>query len=254
MAALRSYLFSIPLIVLLTTFFGIISVIVSFFDAAGTKQAWLAHLWAKTLLKACGVRVHVEGLEHINPAASYIFAVNHASYMDTPVILANITAQFRFLAKSELFKIPLLGTHLASAGHISVPLEDPRAAIKSMQRAGDIIREKKISLLIFPEGGRSETGVLEPFKEGAAYIAIKAGVPIVPMVLVGMHECMPMHSLVVRSMDIKLRILPPIPTESLILRDRGVLTEQLRATILRELTGEVSNGKEADTLQESKLI
>jgi len=97
--------------------------------------------------------------------------------MDTPVALANIPVQFRFLAKRGLFQIPFLGTHLSRAGHIPVPREDPRAAVKVMQQAAEVIQAKKISLLIFPEGGRSHDGQMRPFKEGGLYIAIRAGVP-----------------------------------------------------------------------------
>ena len=114
--------------------------------------------------------------------------------MDTPVVLANIPVQFRFLAKSGLFQIPLLGTHLARAGHIPVPRDDARAAVKTMTTAAQVIRERGISLLIFPEGGRSHTGELASFKEGAAYIAIRAGVPLVPIVLKGTREVLPFGS------------------------------------------------------------
>jgi 1-acyl-sn-glycerol-3-phosphate acyltransferase len=154
--------------------------------------------------------------------------------MDTPVALAHIPAQFRFLAKRGLFQIPLLGTHLSRAGHIPVPRGDPRAAVKTLQAAAEAIQRKKISMLIFPEGGRSE-GVLRPFKEGGAYIAIRAGVPVVPLVMMGTREILPYGAGVVLSGDVTLRVLPPIDTSRLTLKDRGPLTDQLRALILNEL-------------------
>jgi 1-acyl-sn-glycerol-3-phosphate acyltransferase len=153
--------------------------------------------------------------------------------MDTPVVLANIPAQFRFLAKRGLFQIPLLGTHLSRAGHISVPRGDPRGSVKVMQQAAEAIQKKKISLLIFPEGGRSRDGHLRPFKEGGAYIAIKAGVPVVPVVLIGTREVLPMGSAVVYPGEVVLRLLPPIETDHLSLKDRGKLTEELRNLILQ---------------------
>jgi 1-acyl-sn-glycerol-3-phosphate acyltransferase len=183
------------------------------------------------LLAVSGIRVRVEGLEQIDPAGSYVFVANHASYMDTPVALANIPVQFRFLAKRGLFQIPFLGTHLSRAGHIPVPREDPRGAVKTMQVAADKIRQKKISLLIFPEGGRSHDGVLRPFKEGGAYIAIRAGVPVVPLVMIGTRELLPYGGGIPLSGTVTLRILKPIETARLSLKDRGALTGQLRELI-----------------------
>jgi 1-acyl-sn-glycerol-3-phosphate acyltransferase len=232
---LRGVLVADTGIIVSTIFFGLLSLFISFFDPAGRKQAWLAHVWAKSLLLASGIRVHVEGLEHIDPSASYVYVANHTSYMDTPVVLANLSSQFRFLAKSGLFKIPLLGTHLGRAGHIPVPLGDPRAAVKTMQLAAEVIQQKKISLLIFPEGGRTEDGILQPFKDGAAYIAIRAGVPLVPMVIIGARDALPYGAGVVLSGNVTLRILKPIETTSFTAKDRGAVTDHLRELVLSEL-------------------
>jgi 1-acyl-sn-glycerol-3-phosphate acyltransferase len=233
---LRGVLFADPAIVLATIFFGSISLLVSFFDQTGAVQIRVARAWARTLLRVSGVRVHVDGLERIDPAGSYVFISNHLSYMDTPVALSNIPVQFRFLAKRGLFQIPFLGTHLSRAGHIPVPREDPRASVKTMQVAAEKIREKKISLLIFPEGGRSHDGVMRPFKEGGAYIAIRAGVPVVPLVMIGTREVLPYGSGAIRPGRVRLRILEPISTVEMTLKDRGALTARLRELISRELT------------------
>lgn len=235
MKRLRGLLFADPSIVLATIVFGTVSLIVSFFDSTGAVQIRVARAWARTLLAVSGVRVRIEGLHHIDPAGSYVFVSNHLSYMDTPVALANIPVQFRFLAKRGLFQIPFLGQHLSRAGHIPVPREDPRAAVKTMQLAADTIKQKNISLLIFPEGGRSQDGVLRPFKEGGVYIAIRAGVPIVPMVLLGTRDILPYGAGIVQSGDVTLRILEPIETAQLTLKDRGALTEHLRNLILHQL-------------------
>ncbi len=236
MRRLRGVLLADPAIVIATISFGILSLIVSFFDPTGDLQTRLARVWAKTLLKVSGVHVSVEGLEQIDPAGSYVFVSNHLSYMDTPVALSYIPVNFRFLAKHGLFQIPLLGTHLSRAGHIPVPREDPRGAVKTMQLAAEILRAKKISLLIFPEGGRSHDGVLRPFKEGGAYIAIRAGVPVVPVVMMGTREILPFGAGVVKAGSVVLRILPPINTTSMTLKDRGELTGRLRTMIEDELS------------------
>ncbi len=229
---LRGILLADPIVVVSTIFFGSISLIVSFFDRTGVVQIRVARAWARTLLAAGGVKVTVEGLEQIDPDGSYVFIANHVSYYDTPVALAHIPVQFRFLAKRGLFQIPFLGTHLSRAGHIPVPREDPRAAVKTMQRAAETIQKKKISLLIFPEGGRTHDGVLQPFKEGGAYIAIRAGVPVVPLVFMGTREVLPYGSGIIRPGRVTLRILEPIETKELTLKDRGRLTDALRALIL----------------------
>mgnify|MGYP000970554742 CR=1 FL=1 len=122
------------MVVLSTIWWGSLSLILSFSDDTGRKQIGMARRWARSLLTIGGVKVTVEGLEKIRPDGSYVIASNHLSYMDTPVVLANIPVQFRFLAKRGLFQIPFLGTHLARAGHIPVPRDDPRAAVKTMMR------------------------------------------------------------------------------------------------------------------------
>jgi 1-acyl-sn-glycerol-3-phosphate acyltransferase len=228
---LRAYFVTAPLIVLATIGFGLVSFVISLFESSGRKQVAVARTWARCLLWVSGVKTKVEGLEKIAPNGSYVFASNHLSYMDTPVVLANIPVQFRFLAKRGLFQIPLLGTHLARAGHIPVPREDARAAVKTMTTAAQVIRERGISLLIFPEAGRSPTGELASFKEGAAYIAIRAGVPLVPIALKGTREILPYGSGHVRSGAVSMRIGDPIPTDQVQLRDRGRITAELRDRI-----------------------
>ncbi len=246
MQRLRGLLFADPAIVLATIFFGTLSILVSFFDRTGSVQIRFARMWARTLLAVSGVNVVVEGLEKIDPDASYVFVANHMSYMDTPVALAHIPVQFRFLAKRGLFQIPFLGQHLSQAGHIPVPREDPRAAVKTMQLAAETIQKKKISLLIFPEGGRSHDGHLRPFKEGGAYIAIRAGVPCVPLVMIGTRQVLPYGGGVVRSGSVTLRVLDPIATDRMSLKQRGALTEQVRHLIEQELGGPILAETHAD--------
>lgn len=227
------------MVVLSTIFWGSLSLIQSFFDSTGRAQMKTARRWARSLLAIGGVRVTIEGIEKIRADGSYVIASNHSSYMDTPVVLANIPVQFRFLAKRGLFRIPFLGTHLARAGHIPVPREDPRASIRTMALAAETIRTRGISMLVFPEGGRSRNGELRPFKEGAVYIGIKAGVPIVPIALAGTRQVLPFGSGNIRPGRVTLRIGDPIDTRGLNLRDRASVNQRIREQIVAMLAGGV---------------
>jgi 1-acyl-sn-glycerol-3-phosphate acyltransferase len=229
--SLRALLITDPLIVLATVVMGTVSLVTSLFDSSGRAQHGVARRWARMLLRVAGVRVRVEGLEGIKPDASYVFAANHLSYMDTPLVVAHIPSQFRFLAKKSLFVVPFIGYHLKRAGHIPVPRGNARASLKTMTEAARIVRERGVSVLVFPEGGRSP-GPMEEFKEGAAYIAIKAGVPIVPVGIAGTREVLPMDSLLVRGGDVRLRIGEPIATGGLNIHDRARLTAEVRERVV----------------------
>lgn len=232
MSALRAWLITDPLIALATIFLACVSMLVSLFDNVGRRQAAIARAWSRVLLAVSGVKVRVEGGEKISPQGSYVFASNHASYMDTPVVLANIPVQFRFMAKKGLFSIPFLGWHLGRAGHIPVFRDNPRAAVKTLGLAAEAIQKHGISLIVFPEGGRTRTGDLRDFKDGAAYIAIRAGVPIVPMALKGSRAVLPFGSGTPRSGVIEMRVGDPIPTAGLKLHDRVRLTQEVRDRIV----------------------
>ncbi len=231
MPLLRALFFTDPLIILATLFFGCLNLAVSFFDAGGARQISLARIWARILLRVSGVRVTVEGLEKLPADSVCVLAVNHLSYMDTPVVLAHLPLPFRFLAKHGLFQIPLLGSHLARAGHIPVYRGNPRRALKTLSHAAETIQQRRISLLVFPEGGRSHSGVLRPFTDGAAYIAIKARAPLVPVALIGTREILPMGSMQPRPGRVVIKIADPIPTESVTLHDRARLTELARSRV-----------------------
>jgi 1-acyl-sn-glycerol-3-phosphate acyltransferase len=210
---------------------ALVSNFVSLFDRKPPRQLKVARAWARSLLWIAGIKVEVEGLERVRPGGSYVFVANHLSYIDTPVVLAHLPEQFLFLAKSGLFKVPFLGWHLQRAGHVPVPREDPRAALRTLAHAAGLIRDGR-STLIFPEGGRSETGELQDFKDGAAFIAIRAQVPIVPLALVGTRDILPMHTTIVRPGRVRIRVGAPIPTQGLDTKQRLELTRMARQTIV----------------------
>ena len=213
--------------IFLTAAFGILSLACSLCGAKEDQLHRIARVWARCVLQVSFVRVDIEGLEKLDPARNYVLVANHASYMDTPVIVASIPLQFRFFAKLGLFQIPLLGTHLGRAGHFPVDRGNARASLRSMADAAKAIAARNLSVLLFPEGGRSEVG-LRDFKEGAAYIAIKSGVPMTPIALAGTRKVLPMHSLAVRPGVVRLRIGDAIETSGMSLSDRNRLSEMAR--------------------------
>jgi 1-acyl-sn-glycerol-3-phosphate acyltransferase len=235
MSFVRSLLISTPLIALATSLTGLLSLLGSLFGVSSDALHKLARVWGRLLLRAAFVRVRGEGVEKLDPKATYVFVSNHGSYMDIPALLAALPHQFRFFAKKGLFKIPLLGSHLKRAGHLPVDRTNARNSLKSMTEGARIVRERGTSVVLFPEGGRSLEG-LRVFKEGAAYIAIKAGVPVVPMAIVGMREVLPMGSIHLRSGKVTVRVGQPIATEGLTIKDRDELSERLRRDVA-ELMG-----------------
>lgn len=236
MSFVRSLIFSTPLIALSTIVLGTMTLIASLFDPNGDMQHRLAQLWAKTLLAVSFVRVRGDGVQKLDPKGSYVFVANHGSYMDIPAALAVLPQQFRFFAKKGLYRIPFLGSHLHRAGHLPVDRSNPRNSLKSMTEGARVVAARGICMLLFPEGGRSAEG-LRSFKEGAAYIAIKAGVPIVPVAIVGMRELLPMGSIHLRSGKVTVRVGDPISTKGMTLGDREALTLRLHQAVSEMLAG-----------------
>ncbi len=235
LSAIRAILILDPLILLATALMGTVSAVVSFFDSSGRTQHRVARAWARMLLRIAGARVRIEGLERLVPGSSCVIVANHLSFMDIPAILAHMPVEIRFLAKRSLFKVPFIGYHLRRAGHLPVEREDVRASLKTMAEAAQMIRSRGISVLIFPEGGRSPHAMRE-FREGAAYIAIKAGAPVVPVGLDGTRQILPMGSIHMRPGEVVLRIGQPIQTAGLKIHDRRALTEELQRRVA-ELAG-----------------
>jgi len=227
---LRAVLFSAPAVIILTIGMAVISHICSLWDHAGKTQHRLARLWARMLLAVSFVRATVHGAERLDPDTSYVVVANHSSYMDIPALYSALPLELRFFAKKGLFSIPLLGWHLRRAGHLPVVRDDARASLKSMSEGAKLMRERGISVLLFPEGGRTKEG-MRPFKEGAAYIAIKAGVPVIPVGLVNMRSVLPMNSWLLRPASVEIQVGEPIDTSAMTLHDRGRLNEILQERV-----------------------
>src|ERR1700685_211701 len=190
---LRSYFFFVPMVYLYTATFGIVALLWSLFERDGRVQHRIARAWATLILKTIGVHMRVEGLEHVAHQEAAVYAVNHLSAVDIPVLYASLPGQFRIMAKKQLFRYPFLGWYLARSGQIPIVLGDAYVSLRSLKRAVEVLREG-MPVAVLPEGGRSETGELQEFLGGAFYAAIRAQVPIIPMVIVGSYEILPMNS------------------------------------------------------------
>jgi 1-acyl-sn-glycerol-3-phosphate acyltransferase len=193
LSRLRSYFFFAPLVWLYTIVLGCCSLLCSLFDRSGRIQHGFAQLWSRVILGTIGAPLRVEGLEKIDTSKAHVYVVNHLSALDTPVLYGNLPFQFRILAKKELFHYPFMGWHLRRSGQIPVDLENPRASFRSLSMAVATLKQN-MSLVIFPEGGRSPDGQLQPFMGGAFYAAIKAQVDVVPMAVVGTYEMLKMNT------------------------------------------------------------
>jgi 1-acyl-sn-glycerol-3-phosphate acyltransferase len=226
----RSLLFTNLLIYFYTVVCGTASLLGSIFDARGRWQHACARTWSRLILKTSGIRVRVEGLENIRAEEPAIYCANHQSAMDIPVLFVNLPVQFRFAAKQSLFNLPFMGWHMRRSGFIAVDREKPREALKSMKAAAQEIREGK-SVLLFPEGHRSRGGQLLPFKAGSFYIAILAGVPIVPVTINGTPNVLKPDTYHVRAGQTEMIIHPAVPTQGLNRKDADALAERVKAVI-----------------------
>ncbi|HEY2363031.1 MAG TPA: lysophospholipid acyltransferase family protein [Candidatus Angelobacter sp.] len=224
---LRSYFVWTPLVWLYTAILGCVSLVVSLFDSTGERQQNVARLWSRMILGTVGAKVQVEGLDRIDTSKPQVYVVNHLSAFDIPVLYSYLPFQFRILAKKELFRYPFMGWHLRRSGQIPVVLENPKASVRSLNLAVASIR-KGNSLVIFPEGGRSPSGQLQPFMGGAFYAAVKAQVDVVPIVLIGTYEMLKMNSFHIKAGSVQMVVGSPISTVGMSTRDIAKITEQAR--------------------------
>ncbi|MGA8669166.1 MAG: lysophospholipid acyltransferase family protein, partial [Terracidiphilus sp.] len=207
----RTNLLQVPLFFLWTCACGTLSLLVSFLEKRGRIQHRIARLWARGGIVLSGSRLTVRGAENLHKHAVAVYAANHTSYMDTPVIFATLPFQFRILAKKELWPIPFIGWHLNRSGQIPIDTVNTHATLSSLG-AGVRALRAGMPLFVFPEGGRTPTGALQPFLSGAAYLAIRAKVPLIPIALSGVYDLLPIHTRHFYPCQLTLTIGEPIST------------------------------------------
>lgn len=231
----RTNFITIPLFILATSFFGSCALFVSLFEKSGRIQHRIAQTWAWWLVRFSGAKLTIEGAENLKLPTNAVYVSNHTSYMDTPVIFSALPVQFRILARRQLWRIPFIGWYLNRSGQIPINTENPQASLASLGIGLKALRNG-MNLFVFPEGGRTPNGVMKPFLAGAAYLAIRGKVPIVPIALEGVYDLLPMHTRHMFPRPVLMRVGKPIPTEGYTLRQVDELNEKLRETIQNMLT------------------
>ncbi len=193
-------------------------------------------IWAKNMIIACGVKVRIEGLEHLDRHQPYIFAANHQSQFDIFAMQGYFDFDIRWLAKKELFEIPIFGRALRQTGAIPVDRSRGRQAVKSLHKAAQRIADGT-SVIIFPEGTRNAgDGELLPFKTGAMVLGVKSGVPIVPVAICGTDRILPTKKLLARSGEVVIRVGKPVDTTQYTLKQKQQLAEEIRENVQHLLT------------------
>jgi 1-acyl-sn-glycerol-3-phosphate acyltransferase len=205
----RTIVFLVPAISVYTVVLGTISVVSTIVDRSGDFGHRCARAWSWLILKTTGVAVRVEGLERLNPGRSYVFAANHQSIYDIPIVFASLPFQLRIIAKESLGKIPFMGWHLQRTGHVLVDRSKPGAG--TVKKMAKLVAEGH-SLIVFPEGTRSTDGSVARFKGGSFVIALDAGLPIVPISIVGSRHVMFRGKLTVHPGKVSLVVHDPIET------------------------------------------
>jgi 1-acyl-sn-glycerol-3-phosphate acyltransferase len=220
----------IPVMTVSTIVCGCISMLVSYVDKTGRAQQRVAHFWARSLVVLSGCSLTIRGKQNLGKAPVAVYASNHTSYMDTPVIFAALPFQFRILAKKELWPIAFIGWYLSRSGQIPIDTANPRATLSSLSVGVKALRSG-MPLFVFPEGRRTPNGELTDFLSGAAYLAIRAQVPLVPLALDGVYDLLPIHTRHFYSGKLTLSVGEPIDTTGMTPRQTDELTAQLRDAI-----------------------
>jgi 1-acyl-sn-glycerol-3-phosphate acyltransferase len=225
------YVVRYVLIALYTVFWASVACVEALFGRGGEGGLRAARNWARWILGTSRVRVEVEGLENIAPDRSYVVMSNHQSAFDIVAISATLPLSWRFVAKRELTRIPFFGWGLVAAGHIVIDRRDHESSVRTLRQAAERVRSGT-SVIVFPEGTRSPTGDLGPFKSGGFHLALEAGVPVLPATVSGSRRITPPKSLRVSPGRILVRYGKPVPTETLGKDDRERLKAEVRQAIL----------------------
>ncbi len=230
---LRSYFILSPLIWGYTIVLGAISLICSFFDRDGRIQHSFARLWSRLIMKTILSPVKVTGFDLTSDTGKSkprVYAVTHASALDIPILYVHLPFQFRIIFKSELLAYPFVGWHLKRSGQVCINQQNPSLSIGAIKSALRSLR-RGMPLVIFPEGGRTPDGKLQPFLPGAFFLAIKAQAEIVPIALVDTFDLLPMNTYHIKCQPLEMRVGEPISAAGLTLQDTDAISGRVKASI-----------------------
>lgn len=190
---------------------------------------------ARLALFLLGVKIKVKGREHIEKNKNYIYMPNHLSFLDGPILVMLIPQIVRVIVKKEVFRIPVLNYAMRRAEFISVDREGKEAGKQSIEKAVELIKQKKYSFLVFPEGTRSRSGELQEFRRGGFFLAVDSHTPILPAVIKGSHKLMPKHSFFVKRGKVEVIFLPAVSMNDYNRENMFELMDRVRRTISQEL-------------------
>ena len=230
LSRLRSYLVLDPLIWLYSLVLGPSALVVSLF---GDKERILhrfARVWSQAIMKTILSPVTVSGMDKIDTSKPHVYAVNHASALDIPMLYVYLPFQFRIVFKSELLSYPVIGWHLQRSGQVCIDQQHPARSVGSIRSAVKSLKAG-MPLVVFPEGGRTRDGEIKPFMAGAFFLAIKAQVDIVPIALVGTFDLLPMNTYHIKPRPLEMRVGQPIPTAGCTLRDMEALSAKVKSAM-----------------------
>jgi 1-acyl-sn-glycerol-3-phosphate acyltransferase len=230
LSRLRSYLIFDPLIWFYTLIMGIIALPGGLFDRSGRRLHWFSYAWSWLIMKSIFSPVKVTGLDKIDTSKPHVYAINHASALDIPVLYVNLPFQFRIAFKKELLAYPIVGWQLKRSGQICIDQQNPARSVGSIRTALKGL-QAGMPLVIFPEGGRTDNGQIKPFLPGAFFLAIKAQVDIVPVALVGTYELLPMDTYHIKCRPLEMRVGQPISTAGLTMRDLEVVSVRVQKAL-----------------------
>jgi len=230
LSRLRSYFILDPLIWLYTLVLGLAALPGGLFDRNGRRLHWFSRSWSWLIMKTISSPVKVTGLDKIDKSKPHVYAVNHASAMDIPVLYVHLPFQFRIVFKKELLSYPVVGWQLKRSGQVCIDQQKPTNSIAAIRSAVKSLKGG-MPLVIYPEGGRTPDGEIKPFLPGAFFLAIKAQVDIVPVALVGTYELLPMNTYHIKCRPLEMRVGEPISTARMTMRDLEAVSARVKKAI-----------------------
>ncbi len=229
------------LIILWTIILGSLALIISLFDPTrGKVISWFVRLWGRLILNTLGNPYQIQGLDRLNPKENYIFAANHSSSLDIPLLFGCLPYWLVPIAKIELKWVPFLGWVMQAGGHVFIDRSNHENAMRSMEKTKRSLLEKPRSVLLFPEGSRTLNGEIQPFKPGGLLLSIETGIPIVPVAVDGTFQSFRKGSKKFTKHKLLISLGEPISTSEYLLDNRKQLAKDIREAVL-QVKSEINN-------------